>query len=182
MLEANLQVGGNSTVMETKCILFFNAFYYQYNSISSVAFSSHLVHWVPGLSSAASTPEYSIPLWEKKPHGVKMSIVKVWKKGHQSCSVSAWLRVWFPISKWCSWSRGWLPWHWVLSMLHCGLLVLTSHVRISILLKQLAFNWRCPGSVSNFKSTILIETSLFWRKLGLWIFPLARAMVSWSFR
>lgn len=70
---------------------------------------------------------------------------------------------------------------WVSTVLHGGLLVLTAHVGVSLSLRPLALNWRCPGSVSNFKSTILIEMSLFWRKLGLWISPLARAVVSWSF-
>lgn len=107
-----------------------------------------------------------------------MSVVKVQTKGHQSRSGSAGLRIWFPISKWCSWSRGgsvW--WHSVPPGIHCDFLVLTSHVGISFLLQQLAISC-CPGSVSNFKSTILIEMSLFWRRRGLWILPLARAIVS----
>lgn len=96
---------GTPRQRKLKCILSFNAFYCQHNWISSLAFSSHWAQWVPGLSSGANTPEYSIPCWGKS-HGVKTGVVRVWTEGHQSCSVSAWRRIWFPISKWCNWGSG----------------------------------------------------------------------------
>lgn len=101
-------------------------------------------------------------------------------KSYQSRWVSVCFRIRCSVSKWCNESREYL--RFVMLGAHRDVLQPSHQVR----------NWQLPspsqmlglnlstaqGSVSIFKSTILMEMSLPRIKLGLWILPLARAVMS----